>query len=101
MDGFNEIYSGSGFTENPDNPSNTNGNPFTVTYPCTLPVCEALQRCLNDAVGRPWEYASVDLHFRKSSQQWECVEYSGYESGEGDFNVKDDDVVVGYGYQMG
>ena len=51
-------------------------------------------------------YSSIDLHFRESSQQWECVEYLGFDSDEGDmkvdagyFNVEDDDVVVAYGYQ--
>lgn len=72
-------------------------------------MCEAVQACADAAAGDANDetYSSFDLHFlceeggdgRNGGQaKWECVRYFDSNSDAGAFNVRDERVVVGYGF---
>ncbi|KAI4234384.1 MAG: hypothetical protein LQ349_003835 [Xanthoria aureola] len=107
---YNQFYSGVGFTTDPNcTPANTSSGgrcdywTGTSTYNCTLSACDAVQQCVNDAIR--FEDGSLDLHYLRSTQEWECFhtrydqEYSDGNTAA-DFNETNADVVVAYGYQV-
>lgn len=109
---YNQFYSGVGFTTDrrcapaSDSPGGSCGFGYwevVSTYSCTLSACDALQQCANDAVRS--EYGSLDLHYLRSTQEWECFAYQydqRFSDGNtaADFNQANADVVVAYGYQV-
>ena len=60
-----------------------------------MDACSALTACAASAYD---VYYSIDLHFLRSSQMWECVVYFDLGETAADFNVPNNDVVVAYGY---
>ncbi|KAI4226813.1 MAG: hypothetical protein L6R36_002902 [Xanthoria steineri] len=109
---FNQFHSGAGSTTDrkcaPANDSPGGRCDFgywdlSSNYNCTLSACEAVQQCANDAVS--FAYGSLDLHYLRSTQEWECFYWQyDQESSNGntaaDFNQANADVVVAYGYQV-
>lgn len=100
-DEYDFYYSGSGYTENTDNPGNNDPDsypPLYTDFPGTLDVCTAVQSCADQSDNDPTNYFSFDLHYLCSNQTWVCVQYFN-DAGYGNyFNVPDDDVVAAYGY---
>ncbi|KAF2722974.1 hypothetical protein K431DRAFT_283482 [Polychaeton citri CBS 116435] len=95
-------YTGSGYTENYNNPGNDNtGFPPLVNYfPASTSTCDAVTQCASISYADPYVYWSFDLHFRTSTNQWECVQFFDNSQDPGYFNVADPDVSVAYGYSL-
>jgi len=99
---YYEYYSGSGYTENTDNPGNDDPSqypPVTTTIAGTSDTCAVIQECANIAGNDNNVYYSFDVHFLESAQIWQCVQFydpaqSGY------FNVANSDVELAYGYTI-
>lgn len=82
--------------ENTNNPG-TFGT-ATVMFAST-DVCSAVQECA-DSTDAFFD-GSFDLHFRLSTNKWECVQYGGpNRNGGAYFNVVDTDIREVYGYTM-
>ena len=104
-DEYDFYYSGSGYTENIDNPGNDAPDsypPLYTDFPGTLDVCTAVQACADQSDNDPTNYYSFDLHYLCSNQTWVCVQFYDDAGDDGTdssyFNVPDDDAVAVYGY---
>jgi len=102
---YNLEYSGSGFTENHDNP----GNPSPHTYPPRstdlgfLDIPDAVQACAVAASNLPGAYQSFDLHFRSDGCNWICVQYLSAIDGNNMgtyFDQPNVNVAIAYGYSF-
>lgn len=78
-----------------DNPSYP---PITSVVDGTLSTCDALLQCANLAVNDPDSYWSFDLHYKKSTAQWICIQYFDPGQTAADFTVTDTDIGAAYGY---
>ena len=95
-------YQGSGYTESPNNPGNDPPNFPSITNQLnsSLSACAAVRECAQLCFHDEGIFYSFDLHFRRSTQLWECVQYFNWNEDAGYFNVTDSDVLVGYGYSI-
>jgi hypothetical protein len=71
---YTKYYSGSGFTENFDNPGNKVNPSQTLDIDGNQNGCEAADTCAAYAVSLPYgAYFSFDLHFLVSQDKWVCT----------------------------
>ncbi|KAK5699710.1 hypothetical protein LTR97_005841 [Elasticomyces elasticus] len=103
-------FSGTGLTESYDNPGNGDPNnpPQFYELDGSLSDCDAINTCLqlyqaalSGGFGN-W-YSAVDLHYRISTNKWECVKFYGRVGGEKNqrtiyFDQPSDDIGNVYGY---
>ena len=92
------IYSGSGYTENTDNPGNEDLPMITTYLDGTLSTCDASSQCATLAYNDDEIYHGYDLHYLQSSQQWVCVQYLSGNDDTSYWNVANSDVTAAYGY---
>jgi hypothetical protein len=100
---YSVYYSGSGFTENTNNPGNDEPEslpPITTTYPGTTDPCTAIQACAQSSSNDLLSYYSFDLHYLASTQEWECVSYFDPNTAPSYYNVPNPDVMIAYGYSL-
>ena len=98
---YTQYFVGAGVTENPVNPGNDNIQqaPINSTLSGSYASdCDAIAACAYAANYAAYQYYSFDLHFVNSTQQWICTQYYDPNTKPEYFNVKNDDVVVAYGY---
>jgi len=98
---YTQYFVGAGVTETPVNPGNDNSQqaPINSTLSGTYGSdCDAIAACAKAANFAAYQYYSFDLHFVNSTQQWICTQYYDPNTKPEYFNVKNDDVVVAYGY---
>ncbi|KAK5116106.1 hypothetical protein LTR85_009388 [Meristemomyces frigidus] len=84
---YDNFFSGTGVTESSDIPGNGDSSylPQKFYLDGNLSDCDAITSCLQvyqptdtvDRDGYPDWYSTVDLHYRISTSQWECVKYFG------------------------
>ncbi|KAK3641775.1 hypothetical protein LTR56_011102 [Elasticomyces elasticus] len=103
-------FSGTGVTESLENPGNGDPNnpPQFYELDGSLSDCDAINTCLQlyqaalyGGFGN-W-YSAVDLHYRISTNKWECVKFYGRVGGEKNqrtsyFDQASDDIGNVYGY---
>ena len=104
------FFSGSGVTENYDIPGNQDpSNPpqeFYYLDGSDLSDCDAITQCLQiyqaTVNSFPDWYSTVDVHYRISTNQWECVKYYGrglfMNMRTSYFDQASDDIGNAYGY---
>ncbi|KAF2207757.1 hypothetical protein CERZMDRAFT_88230 [Cercospora zeae-maydis SCOH1-5] len=99
---FRRYFSGVGRTLDPNVPANSEtGRPIVTTYPVDLPVEQVAQQCVEAASNKELPYLTVDLHFRISSREWQCVQYFGTNDDPSFYSVQDADVLCSFGYTAG
>nr|POE50104.1 hypothetical protein CFP56_76070 [Quercus suber] len=100
---FAIYFAGSGVTEDKMNrPSVSEFGTVMTTLPGTLSDCEAINQCAHLAQDQyvPYAYGDLDIHYRQSSAQWECVLFYGTNDDPSLFNQIDADVSAAYGYHV-
>lgn len=102
---YEKYFTGSGVSEDPNNPGNLNPDtnpPKTTRFPdiaesdCTA----AVGRCAGNAAGDPAIYASFDVHYLVSEKQWECTIFYGQNLDSDYFDTEDCNVAAAYGYSQ-
>lgn len=94
---YNAIYSGTGVSENPINPSNDGPTPLVTTFPSSMTACDAVNACA--AFSLPYGFFNIDLHFLIAEQEWSCTGYFDGYSSASDYNVADSNIGSSNGYQ--
>lgn len=121
---YTQYYSGSGFTENTNNPGNLNlaDFPAFTTTLCvsphflrtlvniltnsyvpnfssgTDPICTVIQECANSAASDALGYYSFQVYYLKSQKQYVCVVYANSNTDPSYFNVANKDATAVYGF---
>jgi hypothetical protein len=99
------IFSGTAIREDLNNPGNVDAAagfpPITTYFPGTYTDCQAVQACADATALNPGQqYLSFDLHYLKSTAQWECVSYLQPQTCASYFTVADSNVGADYGYSV-
>jgi hypothetical protein len=72
----------------------------TADATTTYDAGTAINACVNQAFNDLFFYDSLDLHFLKLEQIWECVQYYSPNTDNFYVNVANRDVIQGYSYHM-
>ena len=92
------FYSGYGYVENTLSPGNpNNASPAIFVLPNNQDISKIATMCASYANTGPI-FGGIDLHFRISTNQWECLLYGNSNTDPSYFNVADPDVGCSFGY---
>ena len=95
---YANYYSGSGYTENYNNPGNSAFPPIVNQYNASYDVCSVTELCGDKTIADDHNgYYSFDVHFSSSSNVWVCVEFWSPNRDASYFDVADSDVREAYG----
>jgi len=91
-------FSGSGVSENPNNPSNQ-ATPDQTTFPGSMSACDAAVACATFVWNSANNDFNFDLHYLIDSNTWSCTGYYNALSSPSDWNVVDSNIGLSYGYE--
>lgn len=96
---YSIYHVGSGFTQYAAAHTLPQAAPISSTFTGNVSACDAALRCQQAASDNRLR-GSFDLHYLRSSSEWECVTHQESNTDPRAFNVSNTDVVVGYGFYM-